>query len=104
MVFSLVSFPEKTLKELLSSQAEREAGVAEFVSDIKPGIGIDCVCITDMYGPTIHNADLQCLVVSTETAKGGEVVNTERMKKVRTMSMFIVTLLFSEEGRGTVSQ
>ena len=93
-VVTALSFPEKILKELLSPQAEREAGVTEFISDIKPGISINCVCINDMYGPTIYRGELQCLMLSTETAKGGQAVNSERVKRVRRMSLFVVLILF----------
>ena len=81
--FSLIS--EKTLKELILSQAERERDVAEFISDIKPGIDIDCVCINDVYGPTAYRADLQCLMLTADTAKGGVIVNEMRANNVRRM-------------------
>ena len=49
--------------------------------------GIVCLClvqvpITDVYGPTAWDADLECLVVTAETARGGEKVNEERKRKV----------------------
>ena len=40
------------------------------------------VPITDVYGPTAWDADLQCLVVTTDTARGAEKVNEERKRKV----------------------
>lgn len=40
------------------------------------------VPITDVYGPTAWDADLQCLVVTTDTARGGDKVNEERKRKV----------------------
>ena len=41
------------------------------------------VPITDVYGPTAWDRDLQCLVVTMDTARGGEKVNAEREKRVR---------------------
>ena len=43
----------------------------------------DQVPITDVYGPTAWDADLQCLVVTTDTARGAEKVNEERKRKVK---------------------
>ena len=40
------------------------------------------VAITDPYGPTIVNPDIDCIVVSAETKAGGERVNIERKKRV----------------------
>ncbi|XP_076439746.1 bifunctional coenzyme A synthase-like [Babylonia areolata] len=72
---------KKTLKELIRPQEEREAEVSEFIRDVKPSIDVDAVCISDMYGPTIHVPELQCIVVSQETARGATMINDEREKK-----------------------
>lgn len=41
-------------------------------------LAIDCVRITDPFGPTVTDASISTLVVSRETLKGGEAINTER--------------------------
>ena len=40
------------------------------------------VPITDVYGPTAWDGDLQCLVVTMDTARGGEKLNIETKQKV----------------------
>jgi phosphopantetheine adenylyltransferase len=66
----------------MQSTDERISAVKEFLDDVKPSIFNDVVPITDPFGPTITDEDYQCLVVSQETLRGGNMVNTERQKKV----------------------
>ena len=42
-----------------------------------------------MYGPTITVEDMDCLVVSDETKKGGGMVNDKRREKVRTFGVWV---------------
>ena len=53
-----------------------------FLRDVKPELSLEVVPITDVYGPTAWDQELEALVVSHETAKGGDMVNQERDKKV----------------------
>lgn len=73
---------EKSLPELIQLTTVRIDSVVQFIETVKPQIGHSVVPITDMFGPTITDPDLQCIVVSDETKKGGEIVNQERQKKV----------------------
>lgn len=75
-------FAEKSLPELIQSTPVRIDSVVQFIETVKPQIGHRVVPITDMFGPTITDPDLQCIVVSDETKKGGDIVNQERQKKV----------------------
>ncbi len=54
-----------------------------FLRDVKPWLKLDVVPITDVYGPTAWDKELEGLVVSHETAKGGEMINKERERRVR---------------------
>lgn len=73
---------EKSLPELIQPTSVRIDSVVQFIETVKPQIGHRVVPIADMFGPTITDPDLQCIVVSDETKKGGEIVNQERQKKV----------------------
>ena len=77
-----MSLAEKTLRELILPQDTREREVREFISDVKPGMSVDPVCITDVYGPTVVRPDFQCIVVSQETVKGSALINEQRGKNV----------------------
>lgn len=72
---------KKTLCELITPTEKRIEGVVDFLQDIKPCIEHKVVAINDMFGPTISDPDLQFIVVSEETKRGGEIVNEERQKK-----------------------
>ena len=72
----------KVLPELIKPVEERISNVRAYLSDLKPYIKHEVVAITDVYGPTAWDDKLECLVVSPETARGGEKINTERKRKV----------------------
>lgn len=71
----------KVLMELISPIDDRVSKVTSILMDLKPDIKFDVVPITDVYGPTAWDDQLTCLVVSPETAKGGDKINEERRKK-----------------------
>lgn len=72
----------KVLVELIEPVEHRISNVRTFLTDVKPTLQMDVVGITDVFGPTGYDPDVDCIVVSQETSKGGEVVNAERQKKV----------------------
>ena len=72
----------KILPELIKPAPNRIADVQMFLSDIQPGIVHEVVSITDVYGPTITDEELECVVVSPETVRGAQMINTERTLKV----------------------
>ena len=74
---------EKTLCELIAPTEERIKGVLDFLEDIKPSIEHRVVPINDIYGPTITDPEIQFIVLSEETKKGGGLINEERTKKVK---------------------
>lgn len=102
----------KVLHELISGCEERMEGVRGFLEDVQWSIhhqvvrwNRDTMCgliprlysaqvpITDMYGPTAWDADLQCLVVTTDTARGGDKVNEERKQKVSFRFSILIVLM-----------
>lgn len=87
---------KKLLKELIWQWEKRKDDAVALIAEVKPGINIEPVCIKDVYGPTITRADLQCLVVSQETVKGGQLINFER-EKVKLPMMDIVTVDLVED-------
>ncbi|PRD32941.1 UNVERIFIED_CONTAM: Coasy [Trichonephila clavipes] len=72
---------KKILWELIQPIEKRIEVVTDFLCEIDPSLQYEVVPITDIYGPTITNPDIDCLVVTTETKIGGEKVNIERKKK-----------------------
>ncbi|XP_005063178.2 PREDICTED: LOW QUALITY PROTEIN: bifunctional coenzyme A synthase [Ficedula albicollis] len=70
----------KVLSELIEPYELRAAKLREFLEDVKPSLCYDIVPLADPFGPSITDPDLQCLVVSEETRRGGEAVNRKRLE------------------------
>lgn len=68
--------------ELIEPYELRAAKLREFLEDVKPSLRYDIVPLVDPYGPAVTDPNLQCLVVSEETRKGGEAVNKKRLENV----------------------
>ena len=68
----------KVLKELVEPLELRCTRVRELMQDMRPGLQLNIVAITDPYGPTISDCTLECMVVSEETSKGGAAINKKR--------------------------
>ena len=85
----------KTLMELIKPIEFRINKVVNFLTDCKPGLVMEVVPITDVFGPTAWDKDLQCLIASRETASALTVINEEREKKVR-LSWLMYTPRYSK--------
>lgn len=68
----------KLLWEMIEPCAVRMCSVEDFLRDIDPGLQYDIVPIYDPFGPTKEDPNMQLIVVSTETYKGGLKVNELR--------------------------
>ncbi|NXN13523.1 COASY synthase, partial [Indicator maculatus] len=71
---------DKVLAELIEPYELRVATLLEFLQDVQPSLRYDIARLADPYGPSVTDADLQCLVVSEETRSGGEAVNRKRLE------------------------
>lgn len=60
----------KSNKHVLEPLPTRIAAVETFLALFKPEITCDVVSITDIYGPTAWDDNIQALVVSKETLSG----------------------------------
>lgn len=69
---------KKSHRELMESIEDRMEGVRAFLELFRPHIVHDVVPISDVYGPTATDADIQGLVVSKETMAGGQSISTLR--------------------------
>ncbi|KAL0984428.1 hypothetical protein UPYG_G00141350 [Umbra pygmaea] len=71
---------KKVLRELIEPYALRVQRLREFLLDVKPSLEYDIVPLSDPFGPSVIEAQLECIVVSEETRKGGEAVNKKRLE------------------------
>jgi pantetheine-phosphate adenylyltransferase len=60
----------KANAHVLESLAQRTAAVRAFLHSFRPALAADIVPISDVYGPTGWDPNIQALVVSKETASG----------------------------------
>ncbi|KAI6203281.1 hypothetical protein M3Y94_00538000 [Aphelenchoides besseyi] len=91
---------KKKLWELIQPVEKRLEDVRDFVSDISSGVELRAEAITDPFGPSIIDPQLQCIVVSKETVKGGEAVNKKRNERnLSTLEIVEIPLL---EGHDTL--
>uniref|UniRef100_A0A7E4ZY55 CTP_transf_like domain-containing protein n=1 Tax=Panagrellus redivivus TaxID=6233 RepID=A0A7E4ZY55_PANRE len=72
---------KKTLYELMEPLESRVHSVESFLADVSYGLNVNVEEIYDPFGPAIVYPDLDCIVVSEETVKGGEAVNTKRIER-----------------------
>ncbi|XP_059381076.1 bifunctional coenzyme A synthase [Carassius carassius] len=70
----------KLLKELIEPYDQRVQKLQDFLNDVKPSLKYEIVPLSDPFGPSITDPELQCIVVSEETRKGGEAVNRKRVE------------------------
>lgn len=79
--------------ELIEPYELRVAKLREFLEDVKPSLRYDIVRLIDPYGPSVTDPDLQCLVVSQETRRGGEAVNKQRLENVNACGLALPVAL-----------
>ncbi|PPQ63253.1 hypothetical protein CVT24_006778 [Panaeolus cyanescens] len=73
-----VLLKNKANKHVMENITERSNKVRDFLTLFKPSIHPDIVPITDVYGPTGWDPDIQALVVSKETLSGGDAIAKHR--------------------------
>ncbi|KAK5979368.1 Bifunctional phosphopantetheine adenyltransferase [Trichostrongylus colubriformis] len=72
---------KKSLWEMIEPISTRARAVEEFVYDVADTVVCIAEAIEDPFGPSIRIPDLEAIVVSQETVKGGEAVNRVRKEK-----------------------
>lgn len=73
---------------------KRMDDVREFLNDIDNTLSYEIVSIQDPFGPTATDPDLDLIVVSAETYKGGEKVNEiRRGKNLKELEIYSIPLV-----------
>lgn len=84
----------KKLAELIQSYELRCENLTNFLSIVAGNLDVLPVALTDPFGPSIVEKDYQCLVVSRETFKTGEIVNKKRVEnKLNELEIHVVELI-----------
>ncbi|KHJ47630.1 dephospho-CoA kinase [Trichuris suis] len=78
----------------------RVYNINQFLATIAPDLSFTCVPIADLYGPTLYDETMDCLIVSEETFEGGQMINLKRADKGMSQ-LELVTIDLLNIGSGT---
>ena len=73
-----VMLSKKKGKDQIRSYQSRKEEVLSFLRSVKPGLDYEPVELADPFGPTITEASIEAIVVSSETVAGAHAINTKR--------------------------
>jgi len=88
----------KELKDLVHPLDLRTRRLFQTLYSMRPCVAYQIVPIDDPFGPSITDPDLQCIVVSKETERGGQSVNKRRVEKgLNSIHVDVVDLVGPED-------
>ncbi|CAK5277353.1 unnamed protein product [Mycena citricolor] len=84
----------KTYASVLESLSQRKSVTERFMRAFRPDLVYDLVEISDVYGPTGWDPDIQALVVSKETLSGADAIATHRAaQNLPALETFVIDVI-----------
>uniref|UniRef100_T1GH78 Dephospho-CoA kinase n=1 Tax=Megaselia scalaris TaxID=36166 RepID=T1GH78_MEGSC len=95
----------KKLHELILPVEERIKEVEQFLKEIDPTLKYDIVPISDPFGPTKSDPDMDMIIVSKETERGGQKVNELRKQNgLSELDIFCIEVVESEDCQDEIKE
>ncbi|EKX32841.1 hypothetical protein GUITHDRAFT_81952, partial [Guillardia theta CCMP2712] len=71
----------KTMRDVMQPFEQRQVRLLQLLQSLRDSVRYEIVPISDPFGPSIVDEQLQCIVVSRETERGGHSVNKRRVDR-----------------------
>lgn len=95
----------KKLHELILPVEQRIKEVEDFLNEIDPTLKYDIVPISDAFGPTKSDPDMDMIIVSKETEKGGQKVNELRKQNgLPELDIFCIEVVETDECQDEIKE
>ena len=93
------SFIAKTDKKIINNFEQRSENLEKIIHEKFPNCSFEIVKLDDDFGPAVIEGNVDALVVSDETSKKGDILNTlRREQNLKPVELVIVPMKMASDG------